>query len=141
MDLDILTQDLSKVASESEHYKAKFPAGRIFHAQGFLKLAQSLGGIWDVMVFTSSAPKLQLKLDRLLINRGTFVEGVECRKLLNIHTKLWICKDNRNSARVAFIGSLNYVYPTIEDIMVTVDEKSQVKFLCGYFNHFWNQGK
>lgn len=114
--------------------------GLWFNTSGFWDyLARNYRGL-DIMTFTRRYDGM-LPVRRMLVGQlesyTPDIDKTQLRFCPKLHTKLYLCYGNFGKLRCAYVGSLNYVRPTMHDLMIRVDDKSRLRLLKRYFDQMW----
>lgn len=141
-----LDDDCSAFSTPS--YSFNQSSAGVFHSGAAFYKELEFASKIDLTTWTCTwpLPHLGKKLNRVLIGakQRPTVSAKElglCKSAAyhpSVHAKLYLCYDNHDKLYQAFVGSQNFVEPTMWDLMIRVS-KRQLPPLLEYFNRLWER--
>lgn len=93
----------------------------------------------DVITYTASPhADLDLPVDRLIYCLGSH-RATAKKKFSDIHTKMFIVKNEHGYPVCVFIGSQNLVAPTSHNLSYHITAPAEIAQCVAYFEHLWKQ--
>ena len=144
---NVLDEDLSDVETSISFRTPTDLEPKVFwNPQHFLDHLHTFPHV-EVLTYSCSEEGLWYcqSILRLVVCRGVskvkkHPDIVEVRYARNIHTKLYLCYNRKQSLDSAFVGSLNLTAPTQLNIMCALPSSAHEQALA-YFNAVWKQCK
>lgn len=131
---------IESVALEALSFNREMPSG-LFTGQGFFHWLNAAKGttLWVMTYTASSLCPLEVEVTRLLTEIGGYPRAKQSKRLLRIHTKLYL-QWMADKVVGCYIGSQNLVAPTTDNLMVQL-KPDYYDLMLAYYEHFWKQGR